>query len=87
MLLKREVQQFVVEEICFTDTEPAPKGFCHFSLFKGHPCPPKPPKEGVNQVHTDKINFKKAEMAKTLRSGFSMSETDPLNHKLLNFVF
>ena len=32
------------------------------------------------------MTFKKAEMAKTLRSGFSMSETDPLNHNLLNFA-
>ena len=26
-----------------------PKSFCPFSLFKGHPRPPNPPKEGLNQ--------------------------------------
>ena len=32
------------------------------------------------------MTFKKAEMAKTFRNGLSMSETDPLNHKWLDFA-
>jgi hypothetical protein len=32
------------------------------------------------------MTFKKAEMAKTLRNGLSMSETDPLNYKWLYFA-
>ena len=31
--------------------------------------------------------FKKPEMDKTLRNGLSMSETEPLNHKWLDFAF
>ena len=31
------------------------------------------------------VTFKKAEMEKTLRNGLSMSETDPLNYKRLDF--
>ena len=30
--------------------------------------------------------LKKAEMEKTLRNGLSMSQTDPLNHKQLDFA-
>ena len=32
------------------------------------------------------MTFKKAEMAKTLRNGLSMSKMDPLNHKWLDFA-
>ena len=32
------------------------------------------------------MTFKKTEMAKTLRNGLSMSETDHLNHKWLDFA-
>ena len=32
------------------------------------------------------MTFKKPEMDKTLRNGLSMIETDPLNHKWLDFV-
>jgi hypothetical protein len=32
------------------------------------------------------MTFKKPEMDKTLRNGLSMSETDPLNHKWLDFA-
>jgi hypothetical protein len=32
------------------------------------------------------MTFKKPEMEKTLRNGLSMSETDPLNHKWLDFA-
>ena len=32
------------------------------------------------------MTFKKAEMAKTLRNGLSMIETNPLNHNWLDFV-
>jgi hypothetical protein len=32
------------------------------------------------------MTFKKAEMAKTLRNGLSMIETNPLNHKWLDFA-
>jgi hypothetical protein len=32
------------------------------------------------------ITFKKAEMAKTLRNGFSMIETNNLNHNWLDFA-
>ena len=32
------------------------------------------------------MTFKKAEMAKTLRNGLSMLETNLLNHKWLDFV-
>ena len=31
------------------------------------------------------MTFKKAEMAKTLRNGLSMIETNPLNHNLSDF--
>ena len=31
------------------------------------------------------MTFKKAEMAKTLKNGLSMSKTDPLIHKWLDF--
>ena len=31
------------------------------------------------------MTFKKPEMHKTLKNGLSMSETDPLNHKWLDF--
>ena len=36
--LNHKIQQFVVEGVYFTHTEPTSKGFCHFSLFKDHPC-------------------------------------------------
>ena len=32
------------------------------------------------------MTFEKAEMAKTLRNGLSMIETNPLNHKWLDFA-
>ena len=32
------------------------------------------------------MTFKKPEMDKTLRNGLSMIETEPLNHKWLDFV-
>jgi hypothetical protein len=32
------------------------------------------------------MTFKKPEMDKTLRNGLSTSETDPLNHKWLDFA-
>ena len=32
------------------------------------------------------MTFKKPEMDKTLRNGLSMSKTDPLNHKWLDFA-
>ena len=32
------------------------------------------------------MTFKKADMAKTLKTRFSMIETNPLNHKWLDFV-
>ena len=32
------------------------------------------------------MTFKKAEMAKTLRNGLSMIETNPLNHNWLDFA-
>ena len=32
------------------------------------------------------MTFKKAEMAKTLKNGLSMIETNPLNHNWLDFV-
>ena len=32
------------------------------------------------------MTFKKTEMEKTLRNGLSMSKTDPLNHKQLDFT-
>ena len=32
------------------------------------------------------MTFKKPEMDKTLKNGLSMSETDPLNHKWLDFA-
>jgi hypothetical protein len=32
------------------------------------------------------MTFKKPEMDKTLRNGLSMIETDPLNHKWLDFA-
>ena len=32
------------------------------------------------------MTFKKAEMEKTLRNGLSLSKTDPLNHKRLDFA-
>ena len=32
------------------------------------------------------MTFEKAELVKTLRSGLSMSEMDPLNHKWFDFV-
>ena len=32
------------------------------------------------------MTFKKAEMAKTLNNGLSMSKTDPFNHKWLDFA-
>ena len=32
------------------------------------------------------MTFKKAEMAKTLRHGLSMNETNPLNHNWSNFA-
>ena len=40
--LNREIQPFVVEGVRFNHTWPIPKGFCHFSLFKGHPRPQSP---------------------------------------------
>ena len=32
------------------------------------------------------MTFKKAEMEKNLKIGLGISETDPLNHKLLDFA-
>ena len=32
------------------------------------------------------MTFKKPKMDKTLKNGLSMSETDPLNHKKLDFA-
>ena len=37
-------------------TRPIPNGFFHFSLFKGHPHTQNLNKEGVNQVHTAKMD-------------------------------
>ena len=40
--LNPEIPPIVVQGVRFNYTQPIPKGFCHFSLFKGHPRPRNP---------------------------------------------
>ena len=44
--LNCQIRPIVVEGVCFNHTWPIIKGFCHFSLFKGHPRPQNPQKRG-----------------------------------------
>ena len=75
--LNHKIQPIVVEGVHFNHTQPIPKGFCHFSLFKGHP---------LLGVLGAWMTFRKAEVAQTVRNGLSRIETNPLNHNWLDFA-
>jgi hypothetical protein len=76
---------------------PGSQDFQHLGVYKVHG---KSRLRGYEKIYVERLfsgypllgvlgawmTFKKAEMAKTLRNGSSMIETNPLNHKWLDFA-